>query len=79
LKPYSEWKNGKTKADLIEELAAEYAKMPGYNVAFSQPMIDGVMDILNQKRFLYSFSYKPLKINIISQENLKNHFNHSIK
>jgi len=44
LKPYSEWKNGKTKADLIEELAAEYAKMPGYNVAFSQPMIDGVMD-----------------------------------
>ena len=35
--------------------------------------------ILNQKRFLYSFSYKPLKINIISQENLKNHFNHSIK
>jgi hypothetical protein len=34
--------------------------------------------ILNQKRFLYSFSYKPLKINIISQENLKNHFNHSI-
>jgi DNA adenine methylase len=27
---------------------------------------------------LYSFSYKPLKINIISQENLKNHFNHSI-
>jgi cobalt-zinc-cadmium resistance protein CzcA len=44
LKPYSEWKGGKTKADLIEELAADYAKMPGYNVAFSQPMIDGVMD-----------------------------------
>jgi hypothetical protein len=35
-------------------------------------------NILNQKRFLYSFSCKPLKINIISQENLKNHFNHSI-
>ncbi len=44
LLPYSKWKGGKTKADLINELAAEYAQMPGYNVAFSQPMIDGVMD-----------------------------------
>ncbi|MND72648.1 Cobalt-zinc-cadmium resistance protein CzcA [compost metagenome] len=44
LKPYKTWKWGKTKADLINELAAEYAQMPGYNVAFSQPMIDGVMD-----------------------------------
>ncbi|MCS6834054.1 MAG: efflux RND transporter permease subunit, partial [Flammeovirgaceae bacterium] len=44
LKPYSEWKNGKTKADLINEMSAVYAKMPGYNIAFSQPMIDGVMD-----------------------------------
>ena len=30
------WKWGKTKEDLINELAAEYAKMPGFNVAFSQ-------------------------------------------
>ncbi|MGE8424786.1 MAG: efflux RND transporter permease subunit, partial [Sphingobacterium siyangense] len=44
LKPYKTWKWGKTKDDLINELAAEYAKMPGFNVAFSQPMIDGVMD-----------------------------------
>lgn len=44
LLPYKQWKNGRTKADLIEELAAEYAQMPGYDVAFSQPMIDGVMD-----------------------------------
>lgn len=44
LKPYKTWKWGKTKEDLINELAAEYAKMPGFNVAFSQPMIDGVMD-----------------------------------
>lgn len=44
LLPYSQWKNGKTKEDLINELAADYAKMPGFNVAFSQPMIDGVMD-----------------------------------
>jgi len=44
IKPYKEWKKGKTKNDLIRELADEYAKMPGYTVGFSQPMIDGVMD-----------------------------------
>ena len=44
LKPYSDWKSGRTKADLVNDLAAEYAAMPGYNVGFSQPMLDGVMD-----------------------------------
>lgn len=44
LKPYKQWKQGRRKADLVDDLAADYAKMPGYNIAFSQPMIDGVMD-----------------------------------
>lgn len=44
IKPYKEWPSGKTKDDLIDELSKEYAQMPGYNVGFSQPMIDGVMD-----------------------------------
>ncbi|MBS1598388.1 MAG: efflux RND transporter permease subunit [Bacteroidetes bacterium] len=44
IKPYNEWPRGKTKYDLIDELAKEYASMPGYTVGFSQPMIDGVMD-----------------------------------
>lgn len=44
LKPYREWPSGRTKADLIAELSQEYAQMPGYSVAFTQPMIDGVMD-----------------------------------
>jgi len=44
IKPYSEWPAGKTKADLIQELAADYKDMPGFTVGFSQPMIDGVMD-----------------------------------
>lgn len=44
IKPYSEWPEGKTKADLIKELAADYKDMPGFTVGFSQPMIDGVMD-----------------------------------
>lgn len=42
--PYSEWPRGKTKYDLIDELAKEYEDMPGYTVGFAQPMIDGVMD-----------------------------------
>lgn len=44
IKPYKEWPRRKRKQDLIEELAAEYASIPGYSVGFSQPMIDGVMD-----------------------------------
>src|SRR5699024_281605 len=44
IKPYKEWPRGKTKADLIDEMTEAYASMPGYNVGFSQPMIDGVMD-----------------------------------
>jgi cobalt-zinc-cadmium resistance protein CzcA len=44
LKPYSEWERGKTKHDLIEEMAAELETMPGYTVGFSQPIIDMVMD-----------------------------------
>lgn len=44
LKPYHEWKKGRTKDSLIADLAREYAAMPGYTVGFSQPMIDGVMD-----------------------------------
>jgi len=44
LKPYSEWEYGKTKYDLIDELSADIAKLPGYTVGFSQPIIDMVMD-----------------------------------
>lgn len=44
IKPYKEWPSGKTKADLIKELATDYKDMPGFTVGFSQPMIDGVMD-----------------------------------
>lgn len=42
--PYKDWKKGKKKSDLIEELAADLAELPGYSVGFSQPIIDMVMD-----------------------------------
>lgn len=44
IKPYKEWKRGRTKANLIEDLYKEYEQLPGFTVGFSQPMIDGVMD-----------------------------------
>jgi cobalt-zinc-cadmium resistance protein CzcA len=44
LKPYKEWEHGKRKTDLIDEIAADLAKLPGYEVGFSQPIIDMVMD-----------------------------------
>ncbi len=42
--PYKEWKNGKRKQDLVEELTADLENLPGYSVGFSQPIIDMVMD-----------------------------------
>jgi heavy metal efflux system protein len=44
LKPYSEWKKGKRKKDLIDQVAEDLGKLPGYQVGFSQPIIDMVMD-----------------------------------
>lgn len=44
LKPYDEWAGGKSKQDLINEMAEELETMPGYIVGFSQPIIDMVMD-----------------------------------
>jgi len=46
LKPYREWKNGRTKNDLIHDISEEIKQMPGYTVGFSQPIIDMVMDLL---------------------------------
>ncbi|OFX36773.1 MAG: hypothetical protein A2X03_03930 [Bacteroidetes bacterium GWA2_40_15] len=42
--PYKEWKRGKRKSDLIEELSADLEQLPGYSIGFSQPIIDMVMD-----------------------------------
>jgi cobalt-zinc-cadmium resistance protein CzcA len=44
LKPYNTWKKGRRKADLIADMDAMVDAMPGYEVGFSQPIIDMVMD-----------------------------------
>ncbi|MBP5211125.1 MAG: efflux RND transporter permease subunit [Bacteroidales bacterium] len=44
LKPYNTWKSRRTKAELVEDMAAKIEQLPGYSVGFSQPIIDMVMD-----------------------------------
>jgi cobalt-zinc-cadmium resistance protein CzcA len=44
LHPYNTWPAGETKQDLIRRMAAKFDAMPGFDVGFSQPMIDGVND-----------------------------------
>src|SRR6266436_4060491 len=44
LHPYGIWPSGETKQKLISRMAAKFHTMPGFDVGFSQPMIDGVND-----------------------------------
>jgi len=44
LHPYDTWASGWDKQTLIAKMSARFAKLPGIDVGFSQPMIDGVYD-----------------------------------
>jgi cobalt-zinc-cadmium resistance protein CzcA len=44
LKPYAEWPAGMNKAAFVRTLTERFAKMPGFDVGISQPIIDGVND-----------------------------------
>ncbi len=44
LKPYGQWPAGVNKASFVRTLNARFAKMPGFDVGISQPIIDGVND-----------------------------------
>ncbi|MFZ6773495.1 efflux RND transporter permease subunit [Undibacterium sp. SXout7W] len=46
LKPYDQWPVGETKADLIARLNERFARMPGFSISISQPIIDGVNDAI---------------------------------
>ena len=46
LHPQAEWKSGLSKQELISGLATRFAQLPGTQVGFTQPMIDGVLDKL---------------------------------
>ncbi|WP_018268011.1 efflux RND transporter permease subunit [Methylosinus sp. LW4] len=44
LRPYDSWESGDTKQQLISRMSARYKELSGFDVGFSQPMIDGVND-----------------------------------
>jgi cobalt-zinc-cadmium resistance protein CzcA len=44
LRPYGTWPSGGNKQDLIRRMSARLAELPGYEIAVSQPIIDGVRD-----------------------------------
>jgi cobalt-zinc-cadmium resistance protein CzcA len=44
LRPYNTWPSGGSKQDLIRRMSARLAELPGYEIAVSQPIIDGVKD-----------------------------------
>jgi cobalt-zinc-cadmium resistance protein CzcA len=44
LTPYNTWPAGETKQDLIRRMTARLEQLPGFEIAFSQPIIDSVLD-----------------------------------
>ena len=46
LHPQAGWASGWDKQELIRHMAARFARLPGTDVGFTQPMIDGVLDKL---------------------------------
>jgi cobalt-zinc-cadmium resistance protein CzcA len=48
LKPESEWRKGKTKADLLDEMERELIRFPGVAPSFSQPIRDNVLESISQ-------------------------------
>ena len=44
LTPYRTWPAGETKQDLIARMAARLDQLPGFEIAFSQPIMDSVLD-----------------------------------
>src|SRR5262249_1984433 len=44
LKPYNSWPNGGSKKDLIRRIDERLHQMPGFDLVFSQPIIDSVAD-----------------------------------
>ncbi len=47
LKPYESWPGGESKKEFVDKLAATLAReLPGYAIGISQPIIDGVNDMI---------------------------------
>jgi cobalt-zinc-cadmium resistance protein CzcA len=44
LKPYASWPGGGNKQDLVRRMGERLEQLPGFEIAFSQPIIDSVVD-----------------------------------
>ena len=44
LNPYDTWPAGESKQDLIRRMTSRLDELPGFEIAFSQPIIDSVLD-----------------------------------
>jgi heavy metal efflux system protein len=44
LRPYDTWPSGMSKQDLIRSMKARLGELPGYELAFSQPILDSMKD-----------------------------------
>ena len=44
LTPYRSWPAGETKQDLVRRIKTRLDQLPGFEIAFSQPIIDSVLD-----------------------------------
>src|SRR5215510_924773 len=44
LNPYASWPSGESKQDLIRRMKTRLAELPGYQLAFSQPILDSIKD-----------------------------------
>jgi cobalt-zinc-cadmium resistance protein CzcA len=44
LYPYNTWPPGDSKQDLVRRIKARLAELPGYELAFSQPILDSIKD-----------------------------------
>jgi cobalt-zinc-cadmium resistance protein CzcA len=62
LKPYDTWPQHESKKEFVDRLAGDLArKLPGYSVGISQPIIDGVNDMIGG-------AHSPLVIKIYGQD-----------
>jgi cobalt-zinc-cadmium resistance protein CzcA len=62
LTPYDTWPGGESKKDFVNRLATNLAKdLPGYSIGISQPIIDGVNDMIGG-------AHSPLVIKIYGED-----------
>src|SRR5208283_2823898 len=62
LRPYDSWPNGESKKAFVDRLASDLErKLPGYSIGISQPIIDGVNDMIGG-------AHSPLVIKIYGKD-----------